>query len=160
MSTDPISYAEFAMEIPGLAAAVRTQFQSERHHVLATLRADGSPRVSGTEVQFFEGHLTIGSMPGATKARDLLRDPRYALHAHTGDGGMANGDAKVSGVAVEVADPEVLARFVDGREIPPGPFHLFQLLVSQVVRTTVHPEGDRLILQIWRAGAGMEIAER
>jgi len=93
------TWEEFAREAPELAAAVRARFTATKHHVLATLRRDGSPRVSGTEVDFRGADLTLGSMSGARKASDLRRDGRFALHANPGDGSMAFGDAKLAGVA-------------------------------------------------------------
>jgi hypothetical protein len=48
---------------------------------LATVRADGSPRISGLEAKFIEEDLLFGSMPGSRKGADLLRDPRFALHS-------------------------------------------------------------------------------
>ena len=65
--------------------AVPARFEATKHHVLATLRADGSPRVSGTEVQFHGVRPTMGMCPGPVKARDLQHDPRFALHSNPGD---------------------------------------------------------------------------
>ncbi|TDQ52020.1 pyridoxamine 5'-phosphate oxidase family protein [Actinorugispora endophytica] len=143
------TWESFAAQAPGLASAVRARFEANRHHVLATLRRDGAPRVSGTEVSFHGPDLVIGSMPGAVKARDLQRDGRFALHAHTGDSSMAGGDAKVSGTAVEVTDPDEVERFREPGT-PPGPFHLFRLELTDVVLTSV--EGDRLVVDVWREG--------
>ena len=147
-------------EVPDLAAAITARFMSARHHVLASLRADGSPRVSGTEVQFFEADLTVGSMPGSVKARDLRRAASYALHAHTGDGTIDGGDAKLAGTAVEVTDPAVLTRFLGDRNMPDGPFELFRLLIAELVLTSVHPDGDRLVITWWKPGAGLRVIER
>ena len=108
---DPAPWGRLADEAPELAGAVQARLTATKHHVLATLRQDGSPRVSGTEVQLRGPELTIGSMPGAIKARDLQRDGRFALHANPGDGTMEGGDAKVAGVAVEVTDEAELAAF-------------------------------------------------
>lgn len=145
----PVPWARFAREAPELAAQVRAGFAGATHHVLATVRADGSPRVSGTEVVFRDGDLFIGSMPGARKARDLQRDARMALHANPGDASMDGGDAKVSAVAEEVLDE---ARIERHREpgTPPGPFHLFRLLLTEAVVTSV--EGDQLVVRLWRPG--------
>ena len=113
------TWKDFEAEAPELAQAVRARFEAARHHVLATLRADGSPRVSGTGVRIEGGELTMGSMPWAVKARDLQRDSRCAIHANPGDGSMDGGDAKVTGVAVEIAAPD---RPEDGAGgIPPLP---------------------------------------
>ncbi|MEV6097105.1 pyridoxamine 5'-phosphate oxidase family protein [Nocardia sp. NPDC051981] len=81
---------------------MRARFEATRHHVLATIRHDGAPRVSGTEVEFTEEDLTFGSIADAVKVRDLQRDGRCALHANPGDGSMGGGDGKVSGIAVEI----------------------------------------------------------
>src|SRR5207247_9893587 len=68
---------------PEFAARVRKLFDAGRHKTIATLRADGSPRISGIECEFADGELTFGSMAGARKGTDLKRDPRFALHGPT-----------------------------------------------------------------------------
>ncbi len=100
------TWQEFTEAAPALADAVRARLTAHRHHVLATLRADGSPRVSGTEVETFRGLLVLGSMPGARKVWDLHRDPRYALHSNPGHHTMEGGDAKISGRARELTGEE------------------------------------------------------
>src|SRR5262252_1820006 len=90
---------------PEFAARVRRLFEAGRHKTLATLRADGSPRISGIECEFADGELRFGSMDGARKAADLRRDPRFALHGptfHPVEGKEAEwpGEAKIAGRAV------------------------------------------------------------
>ena len=89
----------------GFAARVRRLFEAGRHKTIATLRADGSPRISGIECEFADGQLRFGSMPGARKGADLRRDPRFALHGpvfHPEEGNEAGwpGEAKIAGRAV------------------------------------------------------------
>lgn len=144
------TWREFEAGAPELAAAVRARLEAMKHHVLATLRRDGSPRVSGTEVAFRDEALTIGSMWQAVKVKDLQRDPRYALHANPGDGSMAGGDAKLSGRAREISPP---ADFGE-------PAHFFELLLEEVVRTSLHPDGDRLVIQTWRPDTGLRSVDR
>src|SRR5919199_4103618 len=124
------SWREFAAEAPELAHEVRERFAVRKHCTLATLRADGSPRISGTEVQLTDDELEIGSMPGALKARDLQRDPRCAVHSPTvdpvpGDDDAWPGEAKVAAVAVEVGA-------VPGH---PPDSHRFRLRLTEVVHT-------------------------
>ncbi|GAA2144508.1 pyridoxamine 5'-phosphate oxidase family protein [Kitasatospora kazusensis] len=139
--------------------AVRARFEAHRHHVLATLRKSGAPRVSGTEVRVVGADLTIGSMYGAVKALDLRRDGRFALHSNPGDGTMADGDAKISGVAVEIVDEvEVSAYESDLPQPPPGPYHAFRLGLTEVVLTTV--EGDHLLIRSWRPGEPVKSVTR
>src|SRR3977135_3922671 len=109
------TWEEFSAEAPELAARVRRAFEATKHHVLATLRRDGSPRVSGTEVDFRGPDLALGSMGGARKAADLRRDGWFALHANPGDD-LGEGDLKVAGYALEMTpgegDPEGSHLFV------------------------------------------------
>jgi len=152
------SWQQFAEEAPDIEAAVRARFEATKHHVLATLRSDGAPRVSGTEVIFDDGELLIGSMWKAVKALDLLRDGRFALHSNPGDGSMEGGDSKVSGVAVEIHGPRYDK--VEEELQPPTPFHLFRIDLDQVVHSTLHPSGDRMVVQWWRPGKPVTTVER
>ncbi len=104
------SWVEVRQQAAELAAAVEERFAVRKHCTIATLRADGSPRISGIEVQFTPDDVTIGSMPGAVKARDLQRDPRFALHSATSDPPedptQWPGEAKLAGRVVETSGPE------------------------------------------------------
>jgi hypothetical protein len=136
------SWEQFESEAPEFAATVRASFEAAKTHVLATLRRDGSPRVSGTEVDFQQGDLSFGSMRNAVKARDLQRDGRCAIHAHPREG----GDAKLTGVAIEVTG-KAKAAFTTGTE-PSGDFHAFRLDVHEAVITSV--VDDELVIRLWR----------
>ncbi|MFI6317415.1 pyridoxamine 5'-phosphate oxidase family protein [Nonomuraea sp. NPDC050556] len=154
-----VSWTEFEREAPDLARQVLALMGSHKHKVLATLRKDGSPRVSGTETDFRDGELWLGSMPGSLKALDLRRDPRMALHTSSPDADEANpsswpGDAKLAGRAVEVTDPAVLARF----EMPGEGPHLFRVEVEEVVWTRV--EGDLMVIDTWHPGRGTRRIKR
>ncbi|SEP35399.1 pyridoxamine 5'-phosphate oxidase family protein [Amycolatopsis saalfeldensis] len=168
----------FAAAAPSLADRVRTRFTSAESHILATLRRDGSPRVSGSEVNFQGTSLYIGSMSNAVKARDLLRDPRFALHAHPGDP-TTDGDAKLAGLATEVTDPVLVAQIVGGGEQSGGEpgggegsggegsggeqgggeqaveeqSHLFHLDIREAALTWV--ADNTLFVESWKEGRGL-----
>jgi nitroimidazol reductase NimA-like FMN-containing flavoprotein (pyridoxamine 5'-phosphate oxidase superfamily) len=160
------SWSSFVDEAPDLAAAILARFVANTHHVLATIRSDGSPRVSGTEIAFHDGQLCLGSMWEARKATDLRRDPRLALHANPSDPEMAGGDAKISGRAVEVIDERAKQRFVDdvfaNREAPPSdePFHLFTVELGDAVLVEVDTDEGVLVIRRWRPGARVEVHRR
>ncbi|MCX4968734.1 pyridoxamine 5'-phosphate oxidase family protein [Streptomyces sp. NBC_00654] len=157
-STSPAPWADFATEAPDYADIVRKRFQQYKHHVLATLRKDGSPRVTGLEAEFRLGELWLGMMPGSRKALDLLRDPRFALQANPGpDAEMNDGDVRVAGRAVAVTDPGTLARFAEAVR-PPEPFLLFRAELTEAVRTTL--DGETLIVQTWRPGHALRTIRR
>jgi hypothetical protein len=122
---------------------------TRKHLTMATLRRDGSPRISGTEVQFKDGELTIGSMSGAVKAIDLTRDGRVAIHGPTHDpakSGSWRGEAKVAGRAVPIAGE--------------GDAHFFRIELEEVVVTALNKTKDRLVIESWRPERGLRVTER
>ncbi|MFE9856031.1 pyridoxamine 5'-phosphate oxidase family protein [Streptomyces sp. NPDC005780] len=153
------NWTDFRTAEPDFADTVRRRFEQYKHHVLATLRKDGSPRVTGLEVDFRLDEPLLGMMPNSRKALDLRRDPRFAVQANPGpDAEMADGDVRISGRAVEVADPDLLARFIDEVK-PPEPFHLFRVDLTEVVRTGLEG-GDTLVVQVWRPGRQLRTIRR
>ncbi|MFF4713832.1 pyridoxamine 5'-phosphate oxidase family protein [Streptomyces eurythermus] len=154
-----MNWTAFRTAVPELAAITEERFGAYRHHVLATLRRDGSPRTSGLEVRFLRGELWLGMMPRSVKALDLLRDPRFTLQANPGDGtDLGGGDIRISGRAYEVGEGAAKAAY--GKEVePPQPFHLFRTELTEVVRT--HVEDDRyLVVQVWQPGRPLRTLKR
>jgi hypothetical protein len=147
-------WEDLVAEEPEFAARVRTRFQVGKHCTMATLRADGAPRISGIEVEFAGGQLRFGSMPGARKGADLRRDPRFALHSAPFDppeGVPADrvGDAKVAGRAVSTGP---LAGEVDGEG--------FRADLTEVVVTGLNEAGTLLRIDSWRPERGFRRVER
>ena len=97
---------------PDLARRVQTRFEDTGLALAATVRADGSPRISGWEPLFAMGELWLGGMTESRKSTDVRRDPRLALHNATADKDAKAGDAKISGRAVEVTDEERRSAFM------------------------------------------------
>lgn len=145
------SWAQFEEQAPDLAAAVRARFGAHLHSVLATLRADGSPRLTGLETNVAHGELWLAMMPDSRKAADLRRDARFALHS-TPQTELVEGDAKVNGRAVEVTDVETIARFVGElpQDLPPSGMALFRCELTDASLTRVM--GDELVIDSWRDG--------
>ncbi|RBY75944.1 pyridoxamine 5'-phosphate oxidase [Blastococcus sp. TF02-09] len=142
------SWRQVEEAAPELAAQVRAAFLAGKHATMATLRADGAPRISGTEVEFSDdGELRLGSMPGAFKARDLQRDPRLAVHSPTTDPGEGGagwpGEAKVAGRAIEEQRQGDAA-------------HVFRLDLTEVVWTGLTEDRSALRIRSWHPGRGVE----
>lgn len=145
------SWAEFEAAEPEFARRLRALMTSRKHLTMASLRRDGSPRISGTEVEFAEGQLWIGSMPNAVKALDLRRDPRIAIHGPTDDPQESNpagwqGEAKVAGTAKEVDSA--------------GDAHRFLIDVDEAVITHLNEAGNRLVVESWNSARGYRTVER
>jgi Pyridoxamine 5'-phosphate oxidase len=138
---------------PEFARRVRALFDARKHKTIATLRADGSPRISGIEAGFEEGELVFGSMPNARKGADLRRDPRFALHGATIDpvaGSEADwpGEAKISGRAI-AAGPTT-----------EGASDHFQADIADVVHTHLDDKATRLVVEWWTPTHGLRRIER
>jgi hypothetical protein len=159
------TWEEFAGSEPDFARLVRARFDSHKHKMMATLRKDGSPRISGIEATFADGQLWLGMMPGSLKALDLRRDPRLALHCTSVDPELPDGDAKLAGRAVEHTSADSKAAFSNtlqqaGQEMPEGPFHLFSVDIREAVLIRVGDPPDHLVIETWREGRGLTRKER
>jgi len=158
------SWSDLSADAPELADRIQRRFAANKEVVLATLRKDGSPRVSGIETVFALGELWLGMMPQSLKALDLQRDPRLALHSAPQDMATSDGDAKINGRAVEITDPATFAAVAKAStaeghpEPPPGPYHLFKLDVTDV--SIVQVAGDHLVIDSWREGRGVKQVKR
>jgi|Tabmets5t2r1_1033131.scaffolds.fasta_scaffold108846_1 general stress protein 26 len=154
------SWRQVEAEAPELAARARELFDAYKHKTLATIRRDGSPRISGTEIQFADGEIWFGSMWKAMKALDLERDPRFAIHSGSTDPPEWKGDAKIAGRIEEITDSERKAA-VWGHESPPGEAHLFRADITELVLTSVAGEPpDHLVIESWHEGRGVSRRER
>ena len=139
---------------PEFAQRVRELFDAHRHKTIATLRADGSPRISGIEVAFEDGELSFGSMPNARKGTDLARDPRFAVHSATIDpveGAEAQwpGEAKISGRAIRV---KPVTEGSDGDR--------FYADIAEVVHTHLDKKATMLVVEWWTPADGFRRIER
>jgi hypothetical protein len=153
-------------EAPELAGEARMRFDAHRHKLLATLRADGSPRISGIEATFSEGELWLAMMPDSRKGQDLRRDPRMALHSGSPDPDDEDpsawpGDAKLAGHAEPVEDVDVKRRFAGAQDqMPPGPFDLFRADVDELTVIRVGVPADHLVIETWHEGHGISRVDR
>jgi hypothetical protein len=148
------AWQDFEQAAPEFAQRVRGLFDAHRHKTIATLRADGSPRISGIESVFENGELVFGSMPNARKGADLRRDPRFAIHSATVDpveGSEAQwpGEAKIAGRAI-AAGP--IAEGPDGE--------LFHADIAEVVHTHLDDAATKLVVEWWTPARGLRRIER
>jgi hypothetical protein len=156
---------EIDREVPELAERARKIFDAHKHKTLATLRADGSPRISGIEADFWHDDLWLGSMPDSRKGADLRHDPRFALHSATVDPELTEGDAKLAGMAELVtgaAFGEYIAHLRQQTEqVPEGGFDLFRANVKELVVVGIGDPPDHLLIETWREGRrGLTRVER
>jgi hypothetical protein len=144
---------------PEFAERVQRLFDAGRHKTIATLRADGSPRISGIECEFADGDLRFGSMTGAHKGADLRRDSRFALHGptfHPQEGTESDwpGEAKIAGRAIP-AGPVITDEASAG---PEG--EMFVADITEVVITGLNANATKLVVESWTLERGLGMVER
>lgn len=165
------TWTELATEAPDLAALAERRLAATGLMMLGTLRSDGFPRISPVEpvvegdgLVLYDGYLQFGSMGGSTKALDLRRDPRCALHTATADKHVSEGDAKLWGRANEIAETAELERWADetqrrmGWRPEPGSFHVF--LVDLLGVSSVQVRGGAMVVETWKPGDGTAVVEK
>jgi hypothetical protein len=144
------SWQEIEQEAAEFAAKVKARFDAGTNKTIATLRRDGSPRISGTEAGFVEGEVVLGMMPGSMKLLDVRRDPRIAMHSPTLEPPKTSpqdwsGDAKISGTVVETPPPA---------DNPYAGAGHFRIDITEVVLTYVGDPADHLVIESWHQGHG------
>ncbi|HJQ46819.1 MAG TPA: pyridoxamine 5'-phosphate oxidase family protein [Amycolatopsis sp.] len=144
------SWQDVEQAAPDFARRVQALFDAHRHKTLATVRSDGSPRISGIEAAFEDGNLVFGSMPNARKGADLRRDPRFALHSATvdpveGSEALWPGEAKIAGRAIlgEGSDSDS-----------------FRADITEVVHTHLNDKATLLVVDWWTPAHGLRRVER
>lgn len=155
------SWQEFSDRTPELATRVFERFEAHRHKTMATIRSDGSPRISGTEVPIKLGEVWLGGMTGNRRFADLRRDPRVAIHSAPEDPDIWTGDAKIAGRAVEVTDDATKAAFRGAaEEVPEGDFELFRIELTEAVVVRLSDARDHLLVDVWHPGEPPRTVER
>jgi hypothetical protein len=126
---------EFAAAAPELAALGEERLRGRELCLVGTLRRSGYPRISPVEPEFVDGELMLGMMWRSFKALDLLRDPRLVVHSVVSDRMGTEGDFKLYGRAIDVAEPERRAAYAAALKAridwePTGDYHLFAVDVE------------------------------
>ncbi|WP_442932341.1 pyridoxamine 5'-phosphate oxidase family protein [Micromonospora sp. NBC_01699] len=159
------SWSEFAADAPRLAEAIRNLLQQYGPGLgyLATVRADGGPRVHPVSPVINDEGLFC-FVVDSPKRRDLERDGRYALHSFPPE--ESDDEAYVAGRAQAVTDPVRIARLADAvRAEPRADWRLFEFTVEAAMvarhgRVDAIPlayggrGGERPGVQVWLDPAG------
>ena len=147
-----MTWQGLAEAAPDLAA-----FGAERLHdrvaYLATVKANGAPRLSPVRPVVADGRLFVFTEVGSPKVRDLERDPRYALHgAATSDDPWDLREFAVEGSARRVDDPALRGTANAGSAFPRDEhFLLFELDLAWAMSTVYGGDG-RPQRERWASG--------
>jgi hypothetical protein len=109
---------------------------------LATVRANGAPRVHPVTPIIGQGRLFIFMEPTSPKGKDIVRDGRYALHCGVEDKEGGGGEFYVWGTGRLIPDPATRALAAKASVYEPAErYILFELDVERARGTTYSDEG-------------------
>src|SRR3954453_4163103 len=135
------TWSDFVAADPSLAAGVRALLQQYGPGMayLATVRADGGPRVHPVSPVFTDEGLYC-FVVASPKRRDLARDGRYALHSFPPE--ESDDEAYLTGQAIRVHDPVVIATLSETwRASPAVDWHLYELQIDTATLRRHGPGG-------------------
>jgi Pyridoxamine 5'-phosphate oxidase len=146
---------------PEIARLGKERLDQTRVALLATLRKDGSPRISPVEPYLSQGQLLFGAMSWSLKTRDLLRDRRCVLHSAITGPDNGEGELKLYGRAVEV-DDEIRAGCREGwwPERAADAATVFALYIEQAAFVSWDTAHGEMTVRRWSPGRGVSETSR
>lgn len=145
----PMSWQELHDHAPDLAAYGAARLGTGVAY-LATVDAEGAPRVHPVTPIVGGGHLHVFMEPTSPKGGDLDRGSRYALHCAVEDPEGGRGEFRVRGTARRIHDPDERRHAATAASYDPADrYILFELLVDEAFSTTYPDDGDP-VRRTWR----------
>lgn len=151
-----MNWGDLETAAPDIARLGRERLEQARVALLATLRKDGSPRISPVEPFLSQGHLLFGAMSWSAKTRDLLRDPRCVLHSAISGPDTGEGELKLYGRAIE-ADDRIRNSCEEGWWVqrPPDAATVFALNIEQATFISWDTERGQMTARRWWPRRGL-----
>jgi len=161
------SWSDFVAADPTLAAGIRALLQQYGPGMayLATVRADGAPRIHPVSPVITDEGLYC-FIVNSPKRHDLDRDGRYALHSYPPEDN--DDEAYLTGRAIPVRDPRVITDLADAlRASHAVDWRLYELLIDTATLRRHGPVGAlplaaapavRPLARTWRAELSRELA--
>lgn len=149
-----MSWRKFRCAAPELAVFGAARLTC-RIAYLATIRADGAPRVHPVSPFIGHGRLFVYMEPASPKGNDLRRDKRYTMHCAVEDASGGGGEFCIRGTAILVDDSETREKAFDAARAigykPNDRYILFELDIDEALATTY--EDDLPVRRRWRSGS-------
>lgn len=151
-------WSDLVRRQPRLADIARTRLLEPGVVLVATIRRDGTPRLSPVEPFVLEDELWLSMLWGSRKAADLRRDRRVLVHSIVTSREGGDGELKLRGQAWAEEDVATQQRYADavaadlGWEPVVGRFHLLRVEIGSVDYIRYEqPSGDQYVVR-WPAG--------
>lgn len=122
---------------------------------MATVRADGRPRVSGTNIYITDGMMWLGMMPAAARRHDLEARTWCSVHSAPLNAELPHGegDVRVDADVRRLDDAEshrLLHAIGRGDDSVTGVY--FELLIRSM--SLIEVDGDELAVTSWSPSEG------
>jgi hypothetical protein len=145
-----VRWDDLEQDAPQLAELANRRLIAPGVLLVATIRLDGTPRLSPVEPLTFEGDLWLSMMWQSRKASDLLRDDRLLVHSSVTTREGTEGEVKLRGRAIAVEDLNARRRYCDAVAVlgwsPEEPwFHLFRVEIDDVTLIRYAQAGDQYV---------------
>jgi hypothetical protein len=156
------TWDELAAARPEMEARARELFLIEQPDApgpaglgyLATIRADGGPRVHPVSPAVVDGRLYVYVLVNSPKLGDLRRDGRYALHSWPKpfeEDGFDDEEFYLTGRASPVGDADLHVRISKAVGDKPESGTSFELDIDRAMHKA---RAGGLGYTVWRGGAG------
>lgn len=146
------SWEDFALAEPELSAFGETRLKSGPAF-LATVRADGMPRVHPVTPIIGEGHLLLFMEPTSPKGHDLQRGSGYALHCLVSSDDGGEGEFRLTGHAHFTDSPAMRELATTYGYSPQDRYILCELTVESAF-STVYPNTGKPVRKSWKSEQG------
>ncbi len=134
------SWQDFALAEPELCAFGEARLKSGPAF-LATVRADGMPRVHPVTPIIGGGHLFLFMEPTSPKGHDLQRGSGYGLHCWVSNNDGGEGEFWLVGRALLTDDPAMRELAATYGYQPQDHYILFELTVESAFSTVYSGSG-------------------
>jgi hypothetical protein len=138
-----VAWGDFEQAARGLAGVGRAKIERDGLLLAATLRKDGTPRISPIEAYLVEGELVLSVWPGTMKDRDLAHDSRVLLHSLVLSAHDPADEFKLRGRAQQIADERMNGAVRDAVEAahnggwrPPEDWNFYAVDIDDVAHVT------------------------
>ena len=137
---------------PDISAFGRSRLDGKVAY-LATLRANGKPRVHPVKAILSDNHCFIFADPESTKVRDFEHNSQFSLHCAMSDSSGSSGEFQMTGRVVIVDDAALRVEAEQNCTFRPSARSiLYELQVEEAVATSYR--GGRPDRRRWRPDMG------
>jgi len=145
------TWGEFAAAEPELAAFVSERVRAAPSY-LATVRANGAPRVHPVTPIFTVNGVYVFMEPTSPKGADLRERGWFAMHNGVADTAGTGGEASLTGTGRAVDDAAVRAKVVAAATYQPADRYVLFELQPTEVRCNGYGDVPLPEHRRWRAG--------